>query len=131
MARFDISPRYPNFKFSVWYNKFSCAILRFVRQYGDRGAVVARLVVAQKVEGSNPSGHPKRTGHSLAGFCFQYYMELTSRHVREHLGVETQRQRLDKATACTTPGLWDLFSFVTLLADTLSFCQEPIVRSVA
>jgi hypothetical protein len=39
--------------------------------------------------------------------------------VRDHLGVETQRQWSDKAIARTTPCLPGLFSVVTLLASHL------------
>ena len=49
----------------------------------------------------------------LAFFIRRWQMEPTFRHVREHLGVETQRQWSDKAIARTTPvllGLCDRFS---------------------
>jgi len=49
----------------------------------------------------------------------RWQMEPTCRHVREHLGVETQRQWSDKAIARTTPVLLGLFSFVTVLAHAL------------
>ncbi|RAI54613.1 hypothetical protein DOO78_25715 [Roseicella frigidaeris] len=39
--------------------------------------------------------------------------------VRDHLGVETQRQWSDKAITRTTPCLLGLFSIVTLLASRL------------
>jgi hypothetical protein len=55
----------------------------------------------------------------LAFFIRRWQMEPTFRHVRTHLGVETQRQWSDKAIARTTPALMGLFSVVTLLADTL------------
>jgi hypothetical protein len=45
--------------------------------------------------------------------------------VRDHLGVETQRQWSDKAIARTTPCLLGMFSIVTLLAARL----RPQVRS--
>jgi len=47
----------------------------------------------------------------LAFFMRRWQMEPTFRHVREHLGVETQRQWSDKAIARTTPVLLGLFSF--------------------
>ena len=47
-------------------------------------------------------------------------MEVTFREVRDHLGVETQRQWSEKAIARTTPCLLGLFSLVTLLAAQLS-----------
>src|SRR6266852_5839951 len=55
----------------------------------------------------------------LAFFMRRWQMEPTFRHVREHLGVETQRQWSDKAIARTTPALLGLFSLVTLLANAL------------
>ena len=47
-------------------------------------------------------------------------MEVTFREVRDHLGVETQRQWSDPAMARTTPCLLGLFSLVTLLAAQLT-----------
>jgi hypothetical protein len=55
----------------------------------------------------------------LAFFMRRWQMEPTFRHVRQHLGVETQRQWSDKAIARTTPVLFGLFSLVTLLANAL------------
>ena len=49
-------------------------------------------------------------------FVLRWQLEVTFREVREHLGVETQRQWSDKAIARTTPALLGLFSLVTLLA---------------
>lgn len=67
----------------------------------------------------------------LAFFMRRWQMEPTFRHVREHLGVETQRQWSDKAIARTTPVLLGLFSLVTLLADSRFAGQQPSVRSSA
>ena len=67
----------------------------------------------------------------LAFFMRRWQMEPTFRHVREHLGVETQRQWPAKAIARTTPVLLRLFSFVTLLADSRFAGQHPTVRSSA
>jgi hypothetical protein len=52
-------------------------------------------------------------------FIKRWSMEVTFREVREHLGVETQRQWSDSAIACTTPSLMGLFSIVSLWADAL------------
>ena len=49
----------------------------------------------------------------------RWQVEVTFRAVRDHLGVETQRQWSDRAIARTTPGLLGLFSIVTLLAARL------------
>ena len=67
----------------------------------------------------------------LAFFMRRWQMEPTFRHVREHLGVETQRQWSDKAIARTTPVLLGLFSFVTLLADPLFTRQPCTIRASA
>jgi DDE superfamily endonuclease len=52
-------------------------------------------------------------------FIQRWQVEVTFREVRDHLGVETQRQWSDKATARCTPCLLALFSIVTLLAARL------------
>jgi len=49
-------------------------------------------------------------------FVQRWRLEVTFREVRDHLGVETQRQWSDRAIARTTPCLLGLFSVVTLLA---------------
>jgi hypothetical protein len=67
----------------------------------------------------------------LAFFMRRWQMEPTFRHVREHLGVETQRQWSHKAIARTTPVLLGLFSFVTLLADSLFTRQPCTIRTSA
>jgi hypothetical protein len=67
----------------------------------------------------------------LAFFMRRWQMEPTFRHVRTHLGVETQRQWSDKAIARTTPALMGLFSLVTLLADSLIARHGITTRSAA
>src|SRR5690349_5398155 len=52
-------------------------------------------------------------------FVQRWRVEVTFREVRDHLGVETQRQWSDRAIARTTPCLLALFSTVTLLAARL------------
>jgi hypothetical protein len=52
-------------------------------------------------------------------FIQRWQVEVTFREVRDHLGVETQRQWADRAIARTTPCLLALFSIVTLLAARL------------
>jgi hypothetical protein len=49
-------------------------------------------------------------------FVLRWQLEVTFHEVREHLGVETQRQWSDQAILRTTPALLGLFSLVTLLA---------------
>jgi hypothetical protein len=67
----------------------------------------------------------------LVFFKRRWQMEPTFRHVREYLGVETQRQWSDKAIARTTPALLGLFSFITLLADTLITRHHLTTRTAA
>jgi hypothetical protein len=67
----------------------------------------------------------------LVFFKRRWQMEPTFRHVREHLGVETQRQWSDKAIARTTPVLLGLFSLITLLAHTLLTRHDLTIRSAA
>ena len=55
----------------------------------------------------------------ICWFVQRWQLEVTFREVRDHLGVETQRQWSDKAIARTTPCLLGLFSVVTLLAARL------------
>jgi hypothetical protein len=45
-----------------------------------------------------------------------WHMEATCEAARAHLGVETQRQWSQKATAQTTPASLALYSIVTLIA---------------
>ncbi len=56
----------------------------------------------------------------LRWFVQRWQLEVTFREVRDHLGVETQRQWSDQAIARTTPCLLSLFSLVTLLAAQLT-----------
>jgi hypothetical protein len=52
-------------------------------------------------------------------FVQRWQVEVTFREVRDHLGVETQRQWSDLAIARTTPCLLGLFSIVAVLAARL------------
>ena len=55
----------------------------------------------------------------ITWYAQRWQVEVTFRQVREHLGVETQRQWNELAIARTTPCLLALFSIVTLLAQQL------------
>ena len=67
----------------------------------------------------------------LTWFVQRWQVEVTFREVRDHLGVETQRQWSDLAIARTTPCLLGLFSLVTLWADELYATKMPTVRSAS
>lgn len=67
----------------------------------------------------------------ITWFVQRWQMEVTFREVRDHLGVETQRQWSDLAIARTTPCLLGLFSLVTLLAGRLSSQARLAVATAA
>ena len=64
-------------------------------------------------------------------FVQRWQVEVTFRAVRDHLGVETQRQWSDRAIARTTPCLLALFSIVTLLAARLGHHARLRVSTAA
>lgn len=55
----------------------------------------------------------------------RWNIEVTFEQVREHLGVETQRQWSDKAIARTTPILMGLYTIICLVANRMH-AEEPI-----
>ena len=65
---------------------------------------------------TDPAQEPLQVIH---WFVQRWQLEVTFREVRDHLGVETQRQWSDQAIARTTPCLLGLFSVVALLAARL------------
>jgi DDE superfamily endonuclease len=67
----------------------------------------------------------------VAWFIQRWQLEVTHRDVREHLGVETQRQWSDEAIARTTPVLLGLYSLITLLAHHLARRGKVIARQSA
>ncbi len=67
----------------------------------------------------------------LRWFVQRWQLEVTFREVRDHLGVETQRQWSDKAVARTTPCLLGLFSVVALLASRLNSRDQLRVSASA
>jgi hypothetical protein len=58
-------------------------------------------------------------------FVMRWQVEVTYEEARRHLGVETQRQWLDKAIARTTPALLGLFAWITLVAHGLHLSGQP------
>jgi hypothetical protein len=67
----------------------------------------------------------------LKWFVMRWQLEVTFHEVRDHLGVETQRQWSDWAIVRTTPALLGLFSLVTLLANTHAQKSKIPVRQAA
>jgi hypothetical protein len=64
----------------------------------------------------------------LSRFVFRWRIETTFQEVREHLGVETQRQWSDLAILRTTPALLGLYSLVTVWAHGLMHTPQTAVR---
>lgn len=55
----------------------------------------------------------------IESYVNRWNQEVTHKEVREHLGVETQRQWSDKAIVRTTPVLFALYTMVLLMAKKL------------
>lgn len=55
----------------------------------------------------------------IESYVSRWNQEVTHKKVREHLGVETQRQWSDKSIARTTPVLFSLYTLVLLIAGRL------------
>jgi DDE superfamily endonuclease len=64
-------------------------------------------------------------------FVQRWPVEVTFREVRDHLGVETQRQWSDRAIARTTPCLLGLVSLTALLGGRLSTHAQRAVAAAA
>jgi len=64
-------------------------------------------------------------------FVLRWQLEVTFHEIREHLGVETQRQWSDLAIQRTTPALLGLFSVVTLLAHQATRRRRLSARQAA
>ena len=64
-------------------------------------------------------------------FVLRWRLEVTLHEVREHLGVETQRQWSDWAILRTTPALLALFSLVTLMAHQHTQRRKLPIRQAA
>jgi hypothetical protein len=71
---------------------------------------------------TNPTDVPAQI---VVWFVMRWQVEVTFEEARRHLGVETQRQWSDKAIARTTPLLFGLFSWVTLVAHAL-YASQPV-----
>jgi hypothetical protein len=65
----------------------------------------------------------------LGRFVFRWRIETTFQEVREHLGVETQRQWSDLAILRTTPALLGLYSLIAIWAHGLMGSPSNAVRS--
>jgi DDE superfamily endonuclease len=64
----------------------------------------------------------------LGRFVFRWRIETTFQEVREHLGVESQRQWSDLAILRTTPALLGLYSLIAIWANGLMAAPATAVR---
>ena len=67
----------------------------------------------------------------LSWFVRRWQLEVTFHEVRAHLGVQTQRQWVERAILRTTPALLGLFSLVTLQAHATLSRSSPAIRQSA
>lgn len=67
----------------------------------------------------------------IALYIERWSIEVTFQEVREHLGVETQRQWSEKAIQRTTPVLMGLYSLVCLMANQMGKAQTIDAESTA
>jgi hypothetical protein len=97
-----------------------------VRRHAGLPVVPIRWVLLRDPQGrfdpqallcTDPAREPLQI---LTWYVRRWQVEVTFREVRDHLGVESQRQWSDQAIARTTPCLLALFSLVALLAARLS-----------
>jgi hypothetical protein len=82
----------------------------------------------QALLGTDPTASPAQL---VAWFVARWPLEVTFHEVRDHLGVETQRQWSDLAIRRTTPALLGLFALVTLCARARLDGQPLPVRRAA
>ncbi|MGD0613035.1 MAG: hypothetical protein ABSB41_16175 [Anaerolineales bacterium] len=96
---------------AVWYHKGIPPLpIRWVLIRDPKGRFKSQALLCTDLN--------EKPEQILKWFVMRWQTEVTFHEVRDHLGVETQRQWSDWAIARTTPSLLGLFSLVTLLANT-------------
>jgi hypothetical protein len=109
---------------AVWFHSGHSAVpIRWVIVRDPLGIFKTQALLC-----TDPQATPQ---HMVAWFVQRWQLEVTLRDVREHLGVETQRQWSAPAIARTTPALLGLFSLVTLLAHRLAQRGKVLTRRTA
>lgn len=109
---------------AVWFHSGQPAVpIRWVLIRDPRGKFKTQALLC-----TNLQTPPEQI---VAWFIQRWQLEVTQREVREHLGVETQRQWSALAIARTTPALFGLFSIVTLLAHRLAQRGKVLTRRTA
>lgn len=125
----------------VWYNHqlrdIDISTQQAVWFHNGQEPVPIRFILLRDVQGKFDPQALLSTDLSLdpldilVFFKRRWQMEPTFRHMREHLGMETQRQWSPKAIARTTPALLGLFSLITVLAHSLSSRHDLTMRTAA
>ena len=109
---------------AIWYRVGTPPVpLRWVLLRDPRGQFKPQALVC-----TDPTVAPPQL---IAWFVTRWQVEVTFHELRDHLGVETQRQWSDRAIQRTTPALFGLFSLVTLLAHARLRGQPLPVRTAA
>jgi hypothetical protein len=109
---------------AVWYHSGKPAVpMRWVLIRDPE-----RRFAPQALLATNPQLTPIQI---LTSFVRRWQMEATFEEARAHLGVETQRQWSENATARATPALLALYSMVTLMAAHLIGPHPMPVRTAA
>src|SRR6266571_7136089 len=109
---------------AVWYHSGMPVVpLRWVLVRDPRGEFHTQALLSTDLHVS--------PAQILSWFVLRWQLEVTFHEVRDHLGVETQRQWSDLAILRTTPALLGLFSLVTLFAHEVLHGQPLPVRRAA
>lgn len=117
---------------AVQYYTFTCL-------WGGRGypPILIKVVLLRDPEGKYESIALMSIDLALSvqaiieAFVSRWNQEVTHREVREHLGVETQRQWSDLAIGRTTPILFGLYSIVILIGNLLAAAQQLVIQQTA
>ena len=109
---------------AVWYHSGMPVLpIRWVLIRDPKGKFKSQALLSTSLD--------EKPEQILKWFVMRWQLEVTFHEVRDHLGVETQRQWSDQAIARTTPALLGLFSLVTLLANTHAQKGKILVRQAA
>jgi hypothetical protein len=109
---------------AVWHHAGSPVVpIRWVLLRDPRGRFDPQAFLC-----TDPARQPLQI---LTWYIRRWQVEVTFREVRDHLGVESQRQWSERAIARTTPCLLALFSLVALLATHLDTQVQQTVATAA
>jgi hypothetical protein len=135
------TPRWQRIRVPGWYGEGArvvefCSATAVWRHAGQPVVPIRWVLLRDPLGRFDPQAllctDPARTPlQILTWYVQRWQVEVTFREVRDHLGVETQRQWSDRAIARTTPCLLALFSLVTLLATRLTPEARQTVATAA